>query len=69
MGLCAADVFFPVSNVRGVLNTFTYIEYIEQRGWASIGNPSSMLCEKNIQPVKTDFHIVFFSCRNYHSDT
>lgn len=57
--LYVADVFFPISNVRGVLNTFTCIEYIEKRVWGSTGHPSPMLCGKITQSVKTDLHIVF----------
>lgn len=69
MGLRVADVFFPILNVRGVLNTFNCIEYIEQIVRGSTGHPSPMLCGKNTQPAKTDLHIVFFSFRTYHSDT
>lgn len=68
MGLCVADVFFPLSNARGVLNAFICIECIEQRVWGSTGHPSAMLCGKNTQPVKKDLHIVFFSYRYYHRD-
>lgn len=57
MGLCVADIFFSISNARGVLNIFTCIE---QRVWASIGHPSPMLCGKKPNLLRQTFMLFSF---------